>query len=165
MSQPSPLATLTALRQLMLGVLVLGVLGAGTELLLIGHDEDAWQLIPLVVLAAALLASLATLWIIQARSAAATRTLRFFRLAMVLLILSGGTGSILHYRANMEFKREMDPSLSGFALFSSVIQAKAPPALAPGTLVLFGLIGLVSVFRFEVQLQTISQDQSRSPLV
>lgn len=162
MSQPSPLATLTALRQLMLGVLVLGLLGAGTELLLIGHDEDAWQLIPLVVLAAALVVSLATSWIIQTRSTAATGTLRLFRLVMVLLILSGGTGSLLHYRANMEFKREMDPSLSGVALFLSVIQAKAPPTLAPGTLVLFGLLGLVSVFRFDIQTPTVSQDQTRS---
>jgi hypothetical protein len=71
MSQPSLPATLATLRQLLLGVLVLGILGAGTELLLIGHDEDAWQLIPLVVLAAALVASLATVRIIHAHSAAA----------------------------------------------------------------------------------------------
>ena len=45
---------------------------------------------------------------------------------MLLLMLSGATGTVLHYRANMEFKLEMDPSLSGFALFSSVVQAKAP---------------------------------------
>jgi hypothetical protein len=61
----------------------------------------------------------------------------------------------------MEFKREMDHSLSGFALFASVIHAKAPPALAPGTLVLFGLLGLVSVFRFDVP-QTVSQAHTRS---
>ena len=72
---------------------------------------------------------------------------RLFRAVMVLLILTGGAGAVLHYRANMEFKLEMDPSLSGLALFSSVVRAKAPPALAPATLALLGLLGLASAFR------------------
>ena len=54
---------------------------------------------------------------------------------------------VLHYRANMEFKLEMDPSLSGLALFSSVVRAKAPPAMAPATLVLLGLLGLAAAYR------------------
>jgi hypothetical protein len=41
----------------------------------------------------------------------------------------------------------MDPSLRGFALFSSVIRAKTPPSLAPGTLGLLGLLGLTYAFR------------------
>jgi hypothetical protein len=41
----------------------------------------------------------------------------------------------------------MDPSLSGLALFSSVIRAQTPPSLAPGTMVLLGLVGLASAFR------------------
>jgi hypothetical protein len=41
----------------------------------------------------------------------------------------------------------MDPSLSGLALFASVVRAKAPPALAPATLVLLGLLGLTCAFR------------------
>src|SRR5687768_2645389 len=128
MPQSSPLATLAALRRLLLVLLLFGLVGTATELLLIGHDEDVWQVIPLVVLAIAILASLA---IVATRFASATAT-RLFRTAMVLLMLSGTMGSVLHYRANMEFKREMDPSLSGFALFSSVVQAQSPPALAPG---------------------------------
>ena len=59
----------------------------------------------------------------------------------------GGLGAVLHYRANMEFKLEMDPSLSGLALFSSVVRAKAPPAMAPATMVLLGLLGLVAAYR------------------
>ncbi len=46
---------------------------------------------------------------------------------MVLLILTGGAGMVLHYRANMEFKLEMDPTLGGLALFWSVVRAKTPP--------------------------------------
>jgi hypothetical protein len=146
MSQTSPAATLATLRRLLLGILLFGLVGTATELLLMGHDEDGWQLIPLVVLALAIVTSLAML---TTGSTPATAPTRLFQGSMVLLILSGAMGSVLHYRANMEFKREMDPSLSGFALFSSVIRAKAPPSLAPGTLVLLGLLGLASGFRLD----------------
>lgn len=150
MSQRSPAATLATLRRLLQALLLVGLVGSATELLLIGHDEDAWQVIPLVVLGMALVASLVMSVTIAVRPAKATATIRLFQGAMVLLILSGGLGSILHYQASMEFKREMDPSLNGFALFSSVIQAKAPPTLAPGMLALLGLLGLACVFRLDI---------------
>jgi hypothetical protein len=150
MSQRSPVATLATLRRLLLALLVAGLVGTAAELLLTGHDEDAWQMIPLVVLGMSLAASLVMSMTIAARPAKATAAIRLFQMAMVLLILSGGMGSVLHYQASMEFKREMDPSLDGFALFSSVIQAKAPPTLAPGTLALLGLLGLACVFRLDI---------------
>ena len=99
--------------------------------------KTAWQMIPLVVLAVAMLAS-----VVMLGTRARAPAIRLFRGAMLLLMLSGATGTVLHYRANMEFKLEMDPSLSGFALFSSVVRAKAPPALAPGNMALLGLLGL-----------------------
>jgi hypothetical protein len=144
MSQSSTLATI---RRLLLGVLMLGLVGTAIELVLIGHDADAWQVIPLVVLAIAILAGLV---MVATRFGSATATW-LFRAAMVLLMLSGPMGSVLHYRANMEFKREMDPSLSGFALFSSVVQAQSPPALAPGNMALLGLLGLACAFRLDVE--------------
>jgi hypothetical protein len=147
MSQASPLATLATLRRLLLALLLFGLVGTATELLLIGHDEDRWQSIPLVLLAAA---TLATLAMVATEPAVAGLAAHAFRATMVLLILSGGMGSVLHYRANMEFKREMDPSMSGFALFSSVVQAKAPPTLAPGTLALLGLLGLACAYRLDI---------------
>ena len=55
-------ATLSSLRRLLLGLLLLGLVGTAAELVLMGHDEDAWQLIPLVVIAMAVLASGALLW-------------------------------------------------------------------------------------------------------
>ncbi len=148
MSQTSPLATLAMLRRLLLGILLFGLVGTATELLLIGHDEDPWQVIPLVVVAIAMLASFG---MVATRFSGTTLAPRLFRAAMVLLMLSGAMGSVLHYRANMEFKREMDASLSGFALFSSVVQAQSPPALAPGSMALLGLIGLACAFRLDVQ--------------
>ena len=146
MTATSPPATLTALRRRLLGLLLLGLAGTATDLLLMGHYEDASQMIPLVTIGLAALATLGLAATSPATPPAAVMV-RAFQAVMILLILSGGAGTILHYRANMEFKLEMDPSLSGLALFSSVVRAKSPPALAPGTLVLLGLLGLVSVFR------------------
>jgi disulfide bond formation protein DsbB len=142
MPDESARATLGTLRRLLLGILIFGAVGTATELLLIGHDEDGWQMIPLVVLALAVLAAVVML-VTRARAQA----VRLFRGAMLLLLLSGATGSVLHYRANMEFKLEMDPSLSGLALFWSIVRAKAPPALAPGNMALLGLLGFACAFR------------------
>jgi hypothetical protein len=144
MSDVSSPTTLAALRRLLLALLLIGLVGTATELVLMGHDEDAWQMIPLAVIAVATAAS-AAMVLTRLRAGVA----RLFRLAMVLLIVSGGLGTILHYRANMEFKLEMDPSMSGLTLFWSVIRAKAPPALAPGNMALLGLLGLASTYRLQ----------------
>ncbi len=42
------------LRYFLFAMLVLGLLGTGTELLFLGHDESATQLVPLVVIGVAL---------------------------------------------------------------------------------------------------------------
>ena len=148
MSQSDPSAALARLRRLLHGILLLGLVGTLTELLLIGHDEDPWQSIPLVVLGVAILT---TLGIVVTHAAAPAAVTRVFQWTMAVMVLSGAMGSVLHYRANMEFKLEMDLSLSGVALFSSVLQAKAPPTLAPGSMALLGLLGLVCSFRLDAQ--------------
>jgi hypothetical protein len=142
----SAATTLAALRRLLIGLLVFGLVGTATDLLLIGHYEDLWQLIPLALIGLALVVSVVLALTSPATGRAAT-VVQVFRTVMVLLILAGGVGTVLHYRANMEFKLEMDPSLSGLALFSSVVRAKAPPAMAPATMVLLGLLGLAAAYR------------------
>jgi hypothetical protein len=142
----APAATLAALRRLLLGLLLFGLGGTATDLLLLGHYEDAWQLIPLAAVGLGVLACIAV-GVAARTGPLPAGTLRLFQGIMLLLIASGAAGMVLHYRANMEFKLEMDPSLSGLALFASVVRAKAPPALAPATLVLLGLLGLASSFR------------------
>ena len=138
--------TLAALRRLLLGLLAFGLVGTATDLLLIGHDEDVWQVIPLAMIGVALVVT-ANLALGRPSTGRGVLAVRLFRAVMVVLILTGGLGAVLHYRANMEFKLEMDPSLSGLALFSSVVRAKAPPAMAPATMVLLGLLGLVAAYR------------------
>ena len=128
-------------RRILLAILLLGVLGIVAELLLLSHTEDAVQWIPIGLGLATLLLSL----LVTLRPTSAT--VRLFQLVMLLMIASGAVGAYLHLEANMEFQLEMDPALTGFALFRKSIVAKAPPALAPGAMAQLGLIGLAYTFK------------------
>lgn len=130
-----------AARRILLAILVLGVVGIMAELLLLNHIEHWEQWIPLGLGAATLLLSAAVV------VTPTTGTIRLFQSLMVLLVISGAVGIYLHYGATTEFQLEMDPTLSGFALFKKAIVAKAPPALAPGAMTQLGLIGLAYTFR------------------
>ena len=55
-------------------------------------------------------------------------------------------GVILHYRGNAEFELEMTPALGGLALMKAAILG-ATPLLAPGTMSLLGIIGLLYTWR------------------
>ena len=129
------------LRRGILAVFVLGVVGSVAELLLLGHDEDLPQFIPLVLFAGALAL---LIWIAVTASRLAFLV---FRGTMALFIVAGLLGSWLHFQANREFQLEVDPSLAGWALLAESLQAKSPPALAPGVMVQFGLLGLAWTFR------------------
>jgi hypothetical protein len=134
----APSTPLETIRRLLLGLLMLGLSGTIAELWLMGHYEDWWQILPFAGMGAA---ALTLVWFAFTHSRWATRS---FRACMVLLIVTGVTGAVLHYRANMEFQLEMDPTVGGMALLLKVLHAKAPPALAPGNMALLGLMGLIS---------------------
>ena len=140
MIETSPTATLAALRRALFAMLVLGLLGTGTELLLIGHFEDAWQWAPLALIAAGLLV---LLWHGMGRGRASLRTLRVLSL---LFVLAGFVGVVLHFQGNAEFEREMTPAIETGELVRASMTG-ATPALAPGTMILLGLLGLAYAFR------------------
>jgi hypothetical protein len=129
------------LRRRVIGLVALGFIGTAVELWLLAHVEDLNQWIPFVAIGLAL-ATIA--WWAVATGTAAVRAVQA---AMSIAIITGAVGVVLHYRANMEFQLELDPSLSGVALMMKVLEAKAPPALAPGNMMLLGLVGLVGVSR------------------
>src|SRR5262245_48308890 len=120
-------------RRALLAILFLGFMGSGTELVLLEHFQDISQLIPLALIGLAI-GTVAWTAISPGRSA-----LRWFQIAMLLCAISGPVGVALHYRGNMEFQLESDPSAGGLALFMKVMHAKAPPALAPGAMLQLGL--------------------------
>lgn len=128
-------------RRMLLAILLIGTAGITVELLLLGHDEDFNQLIPLGLAAATIITGV----LVSVRPTQGT--VRLFQLVAVLLIVSGALGVYFHLRATSEFQLEMDPALAGWALFRKAIVAKAPPALAPGAMTQLGLIGLAYTFR------------------
>ena len=140
---PEP-ATLGVIRRVLLAILLIGMGGTTIELLLLKHVEEATQLIPLVLLGIALVA---VLWHAARPSTASLMTVR---LMMTLFVAAGFIGIYLHYQANVEFQLEMDKSLSGMPLLWKVLAAKAPPALAPGSMSQLGLVGLAYSYRYPI---------------
>lgn len=130
-----------ALRRLLLALLAFGLAGTAVELTLLGHDEDIRQFVPFAAIAVALTSVAAMAWSTRAR------VVRTFRVLMVALMAAGLAGVVLHYLGNRAFQRDMDPEASEWQLFAKIIHAKAPPLLAPGVLVQFGLLGLITTFQ------------------
>jgi hypothetical protein len=122
-------------------ILALGMSGSLADLVLLRHYEDINQLIPLslIVIGLAVLA-----WHAGAASRTSVRAVQF---TMALFVVAGLVGVNLHLQSSLEFQREIDPSLQGSSLLLKALQAKAPPALAPGVMVQLGLLGLALTYR------------------
>lgn len=133
-----------AARRILLAILILGIAGISVELWLMAHTEDFYQLIPLW------LAALGVIAIVTVALRPSSGTVRLFQAVMTLFLISGVVGMYLHFQVNLEFQLEMDPALSGMALYRKAILAKSPPALAPGAMIQLGLIGLAYTFRHPV---------------
>jgi hypothetical protein len=133
--------TLAKVRTIVLGLVALGLVGTTVELALLAHTEDTLQFAPFITMA---LAFAAIAWrLLRPRAA----TVAAVQIAMAAMIVTGLIGVVLHSQANMEFQLELDKSLSGMTLIMKVLEAKAPPALAPGNMALLGCIGLAGVYR------------------
>ncbi len=135
-----PSSTLSLLRRGLLALLALGAVGLISELILLEHYEERAMWIPLGLLSITLVV-IAWHWWDEGR-----RSLRVLQAVMILLVVAGPVGAILHVRGNYLSEREFDPDLLGFDLWVAVFRGEAP-ALAPGTLVQFGLLGLLYAYR------------------
>jgi len=136
-SEPQALAHI---RVFLLATLAVGMIGTGTELLLLGHFDSMLQLIPLTLLAVGLVVAA---WHAASPS---TATVRALRSAMGLFIVAAMVGVGLHFRGNVEFEQELSPTTGGLELLRKTITG-ATPVLAPGSMVLLGLIGLAHAYR------------------
>jgi len=132
--------TLGALRRILLGTFLLSIVGTACELLLVGHVEDVWQLVPLILF------GLSIVVLAWERLGGGARSIRAHQGLMILFVASGVAGLALHYKANVEFELEMYPDMAGFALFWKAIQGASPPSLAPGAMVALGLLGLAYAY-------------------
>jgi hypothetical protein len=128
------------LRQLVLALVLVGIVGLEIELALLRHAESFSQWIPHIVL----LVGLVTTVTVYLRPAHAT--FRVFQTVMWIFVLVGLLGVFFHLKGNVEFAVERDPSLSGAKLIWKVMRG-ATPALAPGALSQLGLLGLLYTYR------------------
>lgn len=139
-SPVNPQESLSLLRRGLLVLLVIGAVGLIGELVLLEHYEDRTQFIPFGLLLLTLLVTAWHWWDGRRTS------LRAFQAVMMLLIIAGPIGMYLHVTGNYEMEREFDPSLLGLDLWLAVFRGEAP-TLAPGTLVQFGLLGLLYAYK------------------
>ncbi len=140
------------LRRLLLGLLILGLVGATIDLLLLEHTESFWQWIPLVALAAALVAAVLCL------AAPSAPVVRFLVWTLALNLAMRLAGLVLHYKGNVEFELEMYPTRGGFELVWEALRG-ATPTLAPGSLILIGLVGVVACYRHPALARSQIQDE------
>lgn len=131
---------LSMLRKGMLIVLLIGTVGNTVELVLLEHYEDWRQWVPIMLL------SVMTLIALPVLLRPSAGWIRLWRGLMGLSVVAGLAGLWFHYAGNVEFEIERTPELGGLALFMAAMGG-ATPALAPGTMVQFGLLGLLAVWR------------------
>jgi hypothetical protein len=128
------------LRLWVLGVLVLGLIGTVTELVLLEHYEQALQFVPLVLI---VLGVVVLAWYYASGN---TASLRALQIVMGLFVLSGFAGMLAHFNGSMEYQLELNPDMSTWELWEKILHAKAPPLLAPGMMMQMGLLGLAYAF-------------------
>ena len=151
-SETDPLSTI---RAILAWTLLGGSMGTLLELLLIGHDEMAAQLAPLILIAAGILV---TIWTLIAPRAV---TIRALQVLMVIFVATGIVGVFLHYKGNEAFELEMAPSRAGVSLISKTLTG-ATPVLAPGSMSLLGFVGWAFAHRHPLLRlpQAISEEES-----
>jgi hypothetical protein len=132
--------TLASIRRLLLGALAIGVIGTIGELILLRHIDMATQWIPLVVLAVSVPI---LVWHARSPRVATVRTVQGLMFGFIAI---GILGVGLHYNGNVDFERELNPSERGWTFIRKTV-AGATPVLAPGSMVLLGLVGLAHAYR------------------
>lgn len=133
---------LATIRRMLAMMFLFGSLGTAAELVLMEHTEGVWQNVPLVLIA------IACCGLGLLASKRGTPQLRAFQVVMLLFVVSGAAGVLLHYKGNVEFERELSPDASGWELFRESMKG-ATPALAPGTMMLLGALGFGYVYLIE----------------
>ena len=128
---------------MLFAILLVGMAGMATELLLSGHYDGPVQRVPLGLMAAV---AGVIVWHLLVPGVASVRALQF---GMVLFLSTGLIGVGYHYAGNEEFERELYPGVEGTALIRQSLTG-ATPVLAPGSLVLLGLVGLTYAYRHPV---------------
>jgi hypothetical protein len=124
-------------QRLLLAIVLFSSGGTLTELFLLEHTEEFYQLIPVILLGITFLATIGML--LKPGKGMVTT----YRIIMALCLVSALVGIFLHYQANVEFVLERHPKYAGMTLFKEAVMG-ALPALAPGAMAQMSLIGLLA---------------------
>ncbi len=137
--KPTPPDFIERVRFWLLCIIVIGLLGTVTELVLLKHYEQPLQYVPLVLIGA-LFGVLG--WHGLARNGA---SLQAMKIVCGLFVVSGFLGMSAHFHGSAEFQRELNPTIGLWDLMEKILHAQAPPLLAPGMMLQLGLLGLAYV--------------------
>ena len=121
-------------QRLLLITLLVMTLGTTLELYLLGHYEDALQLIPMAAIALVIV-GMVLVYLKDSKPVYIS-----FTLILCLTGLSGLYGMYLHLRANYEFELEMTPTASNWHIIGESLSG-ALPALAPASMIVLALLG------------------------
>ena len=147
--------TLGSIRKLLLATLMLGVIGTTGELILLRHTDEFTQWIPLVAL------GISVPVLIAHAVSPGPGTVKALRASMAVFVAAGVVGVGLHYDGNVEFERELHPDERGFE-FLRATMAGATPVLAPGSMVLLGLIGFAHAYRHPAAVRVAGSQEQQS---
>ena len=128
------------MRNALLAILVLGLVGTEVELFLLKHTEGFWQIVPLAAIGIALIV---VVWCAVSPS---TKSLGALRLIMTVFLIAGTIGVVQHFTGNIGYERESNPGLAGAELYKAAAMGSTP-LLAPGVMLQLALIGLLYAFR------------------
>lgn len=131
---------LPSARRALLWLLLVGALGTLADLVLAKHWKEITQWPPLVLLG---LVAGATAWALRSDSGAAWRAVL---VVSWLSLPATAAGLFFHVRANIEWARDDQPTLSGWPLVTDTLFGSLP-TLAPGAMLYLGLIGLLAGWR------------------
>ena len=110
------------------------LLGTLTELYLITHYTDIFQIIPIVCIGFSCFCFVVLFFKL-------TRlTLKLFKFSLLSNSFIGLLGVFFHLNSNYEFEKEMKPSSDSWGLFVESLSG-ALPALAPLNLVILSMVG------------------------
>ena len=123
-------------RRYLLYILLFGTVGLLAELYLLDHYEDWRQWIPLVLIVAG---TSAGGWLAMRPSRRAVLT---FRILLTAYVPAGLLGVYFHFQSNVEFEQELHPNSGGLELVTESLGG-AMPTLAPGAMIMLGLLGIV----------------------
>lgn len=128
------------LRRFLLAVTAAIFIGSIFELILLGHTEETLQWIPFIVSIFGL-SAIAVVWLSPNR-----KSLLFLRVIMVIAILVSFVGMYFHFESNWAFTREINPSYTASESIWPALTG-AHPLLAPGILLLAGVLGLGAAWK------------------